>query len=125
MKNLPAKLAVVPTEKTLAERVAEVVGRKLDDDKIDALRAILVPAKTTRVAGSNPDSVANLTKRYNALVPTAKKLEITGVKVHTSNFGTVAGGKQVLAALETKIAEAQAKLAETENAEVQARASGC
>jgi len=86
----PRNLAVVPPVETLNTRIAQLF--KIDtvsDEQLAELKA-MISAKHPRT--DNPDSVANLTQRYNDLVPTALALGIKGV----------------LAALEAKIAEAQA-----------------
>lgn len=117
---------------SLVESVSKVLGFRdaggelvfITDDQLAEITT-LISAKAPRVFGQNPDSVANLTKRYNDLVPEAKQLGIGGVKIHTSMFGTVAGGKAVLGALEAKVAAAKQIIADATNANAQAAASGC
>jgi hypothetical protein len=59
----------------------------------------------------NEDTVAGMTRAYNFLVPEAKALGISGVKIHTSLFGTRAGGLAVLTKLQAAIAARRAAIA--------------
>jgi hypothetical protein len=102
------------TALTVAERVGAAIYPEGADglypsasaEVVARLEAIFATGKPPRAVGQNPDSVENLTKRYNALVPTALALSIRA-KHHSSLFGTVAGGKDVLKKLEAAIAAAQ------------------
>jgi hypothetical protein len=96
---------------TIGEQIAVLLNRKGEFGEISTITAAeLAAIRTILNAKSpkefNPDSVANLTARYNELVETATALGLRA-KFHSSLFGSVAGGKDQLAKLEAAIAAKQ------------------
>ena len=96
---------VAPSPSTVSEApsLASILGTDTVSEATETALRAYFGAKAPRVAGSNPDSVAGLT----ALVPEALKIGLKSVKFHTSLFGTVAGGKAVLSALEARLEAAR------------------